>query len=201
MRSIRKAMRQAGGGSFKYTGRRTLHLEPLESRLNPSLHTWTGGGGASSIVWSDPRNWNAAGPPAGDANADIVFPVVGTGGSYSSRDDLTALLPIHSVQFTSLGGVSLDAIAGLTLSLRARGMLQSSAGHNVFGIDLLLVDDPSGSPGDHTLQVDNSATQLDMVRGIAGSASENLVKSGTGTLTLNGVNKTYAGATVIMAGQ
>jgi autotransporter-associated beta strand protein len=127
--------------------------------------------------------------------------VVGTGGSYSSRDDLTALLPIHSIQFTNPGGVSLDAIAGLTLSLRARGMLQSSAGHNAFGIDLLLVDDPSGSPGDHTLQVDNSATQLDMVRGIAGSASENLVKSGTGTLTLNGVNKTYAGATLIIAGQ
>src|SRR5260370_29216581 len=58
--------RTAARGKPSYRPR----LEALELRLSPATHTWTG---AVNNLWSVPGNWTG-GSPAGDANADLVFP-------------------------------------------------------------------------------------------------------------------------------
>src|SRR5262245_12896576 len=47
------------------------HPEPLEDRLAPALHIWSG---AVSSLWSDARNWSQGGSPYGDPDALLGFP-------------------------------------------------------------------------------------------------------------------------------
>src|SRR5438477_12980878 len=65
-------------------------LEGLELRLSPATHTWTG---AVNNLWSVPGNWTG-GTPAGDANADLVFPAASR---KDSLDDFAGPLSVHSI--------------------------------------------------------------------------------------------------------
>ncbi|HEV3258723.1 MAG TPA: hypothetical protein VG013_17770, partial [Gemmataceae bacterium] len=74
-------------------------MEQLENRLTPTTHIWSG---AVSTLWSVAGNWSAGGSPAGDSNADLVFPASGAT-RLTSRDDLAQSAPIHSIQFNGSG--------------------------------------------------------------------------------------------------
>src|SRR5581483_4033373 len=71
------------------------HFEPLEHRLSPATHTWTGGGFPSSNVWSDPANWSVVppsqntAPMSGEANVVLIFPAVTT--TTTTNNDITNL--------------------------------------------------------------------------------------------------------------
>lgn len=51
-------------------------------------HTWSGGGGADTN-WSNPANWDGAGPSDNEVGASLTFPALG--GHYDSHNDLSGL--------------------------------------------------------------------------------------------------------------
>src|SRR5262249_20801977 len=60
-------------------------LEPLEDRLAPAMHVWSG---AVSELWSDSRNWSSGGTPNGEHAADIIFPATDVALFTSNNDTM-----------------------------------------------------------------------------------------------------------------
>ena len=52
--------------------RSQLRVEPLEDRLVPAVHTWTGAS-TSGTHWSDAANWAGGAPAAGESNVVLNF--------------------------------------------------------------------------------------------------------------------------------
>src|SRR5207302_340984 len=108
-RAKRRARRLVPGQLF-----RRLQLERLEDRLAPAIHTWTG---ALNNLWSNSANW-AQGSPAGDSDADLIFPA-GAQNIDPNNNDLPGL-SVHSVKISGAGynivgnGITLNA--GITLT-------------------------------------------------------------------------------------
>jgi autotransporter-associated beta strand protein len=76
-------------------------LEILEDRLAPATHTWTGLS-ATSSNWSDPANWDVAGPPvAGTLDNQLAFPAAA---QLSNTNDINNLFA-SSISFTAPGYV------------------------------------------------------------------------------------------------
>jgi autotransporter-associated beta strand protein len=155
---------------------RPLQLEALEDRLVPATHTWTG---AASDLWSDNANWTG-GSPAGDSNADLVFP---SGAMHVSTNNDLSDLTIHSITLTGTGYV----LGGNAITLNAG--IAASAASLAISMNISL-------GGGQSFRVDAGANL-----GISGvlSGTGSLTKSGTAMLVLSGTN-IYTGATTVTAG-
>ena len=166
------------------------------------------GGHESSDDWGSGRNWNPNGLPANDGSADIIM-----SGTVRLTPNVDQAWDIHSLKFNLSAGAFVTG--GSPLFIRAGGIENASENLQVFNNNIFprssqtwdafsgpmefnaLIEAFTGSP---TLTVDGA---FDVT--FNGNVSESgvtleLAKTGTGTLTLNGSDNTYSGATTVHAG-
>jgi autotransporter-associated beta strand protein len=179
-------------------------LEPLEQRLAPAVHQWTG---STSSLWSDTRNW-INGSPAGDPAADLVFPTVS---NRASRNDLSGLA-VHALTFSAngftisgnplrlSGGIS-DQVSGTTvgsnnllldLTLTAAQTFSVTQGRS----ESLYVNGAINLNG-NTLTLDGDGFVLSLGSTVSGAGG--LVKNGRVEGVLASANS-YTGPTTVNAG-
>jgi autotransporter-associated beta strand protein len=182
-------------GSFARRSRRLvslrkLHrvprLEPLEDRLAPAVHTWTG---AVDGSWANDANW-MGGSPAGDMAADLVFP--SNAMNFTNTNDITTAFSVQSITFS---GDNNYTIGGNAITLNIGGILLDSTVTSAtetlnLGITLAAAQTWSVTEAGATLAV-NSV--------LSGEAGTGLTKAADGTLTLSAAN-TYMGPTSVNAG-
>jgi autotransporter-associated beta strand protein len=184
-----KAQRRDNRSSARFPQSRPLTLEPLETRLTPATHVWSG---AASTLWSNPANWSAGGSPAGDASADLVYPASGVT-RFTSKDDLPVNSPIHSIHFDDRG-YDLTATLGNQIQLGENITATNISGVNAIDLNISL------AAANHTMTVANDGV-LDIVRYLSGGAAgSNLVKDGAGELEFLGNGNDYKNATHVQAG-
>src|SRR5262249_54383441 len=99
------ANRQAAAKRRSRTGFRP-HLEPLEDRLAPATHVWSG---AFSSLWSDDRNWSSGGSPYGDGGDAVVllFPSSGVA-RFTSTHDRQEVVRVSSLIFFGGDGFTVN---------------------------------------------------------------------------------------------
>jgi autotransporter-associated beta strand protein len=149
--------------------------------------------GAASTLWSVNGNWSSGGSPAGDSNADLVFPASGVT-RYTSKDDLALSTAIHSIAFNDRG-FDLTAPPGQAIVLDTDITATNTSGGNIIDIGISLATD-----ADHTLSVAGDGV-LDINRRVLdGSATKSLIKAGVGELVFVADNNGYKNATHIQAG-
>lgn len=104
--------------------------EPLEARIAPATHTWTGAG--ADNLWSNAANWTG-GSPATDVsgNIDLIFPT--NAAQLVVQNDIAALV-VDSITFNAAGGTSAN---GYTLNGNTFTINTSAAGQDPFGIDVV----------------------------------------------------------------
>jgi autotransporter-associated beta strand protein len=159
--------------------RRALMVDVLESRLAPTVSTWSG---AVSNLWSDSGNWDV--PPT--AGNDLVFPA--NAANLTNTDDLGAGTGFGSLTIAGSG----YTIGGNAIALTGNLDSSQSSGSNT--VDLPIT--ASGS-GPLAVTVDQSGAAL--VLGGVISGSSGLTMSGAGALDLAGAN-TYTGTTTVSGG-
>src|SRR6516164_8683333 len=177
---LSKAQRRGNRSAARLPRSRPLTLEPLETRLTPATHVWSG---AASTLWSNPANWSVGGSPDGDASADLVYPASGAT-RFTSKDDLAFDKPIHSIQFDGVGydiGYDLNATPpGNEIRLGANITTTNTSGVNAIDLDISL------AASDHTVTVAGEGV-LDIIGNVSGGiAGSNLVKGGAGELVFFG---------------
>src|SRR5437660_348152 len=104
------AERRRGSGK-RGRGCRWLEVEPLETRLAPAVHTWTGLGTTNN--WSDAGNW-IEGTPAGDPSATLILPAAPRQTNTNDLADVT----IHSMTFASnytINGMAISLNTSITV--------------------------------------------------------------------------------------
>jgi autotransporter-associated beta strand protein len=162
---------------------RGLQLEWLEERLAPATYTWSG---AVSNLWSNNANW-AGGSPAGDPNANLVFPS-GAKNIDTNNNDLVGLT-IGSMTFSG-GGYK---IFGNAVTLNAGITLTSEATESIhFNPNIVL-----GAA--QTFAVTDAGVALYLEGTVSGAGSARLTEAGAGILALDAAN-TFEGGTVLSAG-
>ena len=117
-------------------------LEPLEDRLTPAVHEWTGLG--ANNLWSNPQNWTN-GSPAADLSGDVdlVFHTnLTTPANLATQNDLVGLV-VDSITF--------DANAGTVGPTTFATGGTSTAGYTVSG-NAITVD--TGGPGQDPFAID-----------------------------------------------
>lgn len=165
--------------------------------------TWTGDGGNGN--WTDAANWNPNGVPA--AGANLIF-----GSSTELTVDTEANRSLGTLTFSS--GAGAYTIENNTLTL-AGNLTNNSTSLQTITSSLALAANLTlaATAGDLALsaiQLTNSNTARTLtfdgaknttVAGVIsdGGSDSNLIKNGTGTLTLQGTN-TYSGTTTLNAG-
>jgi autotransporter-associated beta strand protein len=164
---------------------RRLRLEPLEDRLTPATHTWTGVG----VYWSDPTSWTQdplAPALTCDHSPDLVFPASAWSNN-ACVNDLTGCT-VRSITFTGgyydLTGNPISLTGGITVNAGQIGTVH-------LGLVLPIV--PGYFPP--YLQA-ASGGDLDILGSISGPGS--LMTLGQGQVGLAGPG-TYAGSTYIGA--
>jgi autotransporter-associated beta strand protein len=165
--------------------RRSLRpcVKPLETRLQPAVHTWTG---ASSAVWSNAGNWTG-GTPANDSQAALVFP--SGAANLVNTNDLTGL----SLSSVTLAGPGYD-ITGNGVQLVAGGSITSSNATGANEIDLAFA-----LLGGATLDPATSSTTLTLGGPLSGSGD--VTVSGNGPVIFSGDQaNTYTGNTNVNSG-
>jgi autotransporter-associated beta strand protein len=175
-----------------------LRVEPLEERLAPAIHVWTG---PLDGLWSNTANWNGGVP----TNLEPDFTVVEFGNGTRSIDDIGGLA-INEIHFTGSDNV----IEGATsLQIGGSGFGQFKAeidtdggGYNLIAADLPIVVATENSPG-LMINLDNlftAAGTLEIASTISGVLPPDGVGlGGDGTLRLS-ANNTYPGQTLIAGG-
>lgn len=156
-----------------------LRLEPLEDRLAPATHVWTGGALSNNVT--NDNNWNIGAPNSPDDV--LVFPV-----SAQSRvvdNNFAAGITFNSLIFQGSG----YTLRGNRLNLGAGGINASGSGaiSNEIRLDLSL-------GATRTITVGTS-DRLEITGDIIGNGG--LTKEGTGTLTLVSNTNSYAGLTTV----
>src|SRR5437588_12416358 len=121
-----------------------LRIEPLENRLVPATHMWTG---AANNLWSNNGNWIGGAPASSESNVVLIFPAVPA--NTTNVNDI-ASLTIQSISFSGNG----YAISGSPINLT--GGLTADA--NVTTGDTFNVDTALG--GTQTWMVTNGGTTL-----------------------------------------
>ena len=165
---------------LRMTPNRTLLFAALilacaGSALHAATNTWSGDG--RDNLWSNPDNWTTAPPDARDNNLHLVFPVQ----TRLSQQTVNDIRGLTAVSLRLLGSnYELAALSSAeSLTLAAGGILICLGAGNELSLPLDVEN------GIANLAVSN-AVQL-IVRGtVAGPGS--LVKSGTGTLRIEGTN-------------
>jgi autotransporter-associated beta strand protein len=170
---------------------RPLTLEQLETRLTPATHIWSG---AVSDLWSVSGNWSSGGSPSGDSSPDLIFPSSGVT-RYTSRDDLSGSIAIHSIQFNDRG---FDLVGtpdnDHTLDLATDISATNTSGGNSIEINISL------TAADHTMTVADDGV-LNVVKGVYGGVSgSTLTKDGLGELVFTNDSNTYANNTRVKEG-
>jgi autotransporter-associated beta strand protein len=182
-KSLTSGRRRGTAASRKPSCR--LQVEPLEDRLTPATHTWTGAG----VYWSDPTSWTQAqGAPAltCDHSPDLVFPVSAWSNN-ACVNDLTGFT-VRSITFT--GGFY--DLTGNPISLTG-GITVNASQIETVHLGLVLPIVPGYFPP--YLQA-ASGGDLDIRGSISGPGS--LMTLGQGQVDLAGPG-TYAGSTFIWA--
>ena len=185
-------------------------IQPFQVDASAS---WTG---ANSSLWSNPLNWTLGGPPTGaqiasfdanftSANQPNIIAATAVGALHVAADvtqnvtisaSAANILTINGVGST---GVLIDNGAAFTLEITARVALggpqtwTNNSGNlfTVSGATLAL-------GGSDTLTVNGTGDTL-ISAVISGGMGSDLIKDGTGTLTLTRVN-TYDGDTIVNGG-
>lgn len=162
-----------------------LHLEQLENRVTPAVHTWTGGAWNDPLgnLWSRDSNW-VGGSPAGDSAAQLIFP---TANHKSNKNDLVGL-HVQTIEFTDLG----YSISSNPITL-AGTITDNLSLTNTISFPVALT---GGGWFPHVVSV-TSGGILKMEGALTGPGA--IAKLDAGTLTFGGAN-TYAGLTYIAAG-
>ena len=113
------------------------HIEVLEARIAPAVHTWIGTG--ADNLWSNAANW-VGGSPATDASGDIdlVFPT--NAAKLVVQNDISNLT-VDSITFSVGNGTSAN---GYTINGNSIIINTGAAGQDPFGIDVAAgVADPT----------------------------------------------------------
>src|SRR6185369_5614259 len=157
----------------------------FSSTLFAASHIWTG---AANGAFSNPANW-IGGSPAGDAAADLTFPV---GAPVMTLTNDIAGLTVHSILFRGSG----YSIAGNAITFASATITDSSLGWNTIATDIVLAG---------TSTITTSGTIY-----LNNELSLNGTISGTGGVTIDGGGRTifggtaantYSGTTSVVDGQ
>jgi len=157
----------------------------FSSTLFAASHIWTG---AANGAFSNPANW-IGGSPAGDAAADLTFPV---GAPVMTLTNDIAGLTVHSILFRGSG----YSIAGNAITFASATITDSSLGWNTIATDIVLA-------GTSTITT-NGTIYLNNELSLNGTIS------GTGGVTIDGGGRTifggtaantYSGTTSVVDGQ
>jgi autotransporter-associated beta strand protein len=164
-----------------------LRLEPLEDRLAPAVHTWTG---AVDGSWANDANW-LGGSPAGDMSADLVFS--SNAMNFINTNDITTPFGVQSITFS---GDTSYTIGGNPLSLNSGGVLLDSTVTSA--ADTLNLDITLGVA--QTWSVTGPNATLVMNGMLSGGTGAGLTKAANGTLSLAGGNALLQGGVTLNAG-
>jgi autotransporter-associated beta strand protein len=172
---------------------RRLDLELLETRLTPSVRTWTGLG--TDNLWSDNRNWaNNIGPSSGD---DLVFPKSAL--QLTSVNNLGSTNSPFTFKTITLngGGYTLGGNPIILGGLGINGTITDKSGavsNNIaFNIQF------AGTGGTETFTILPN-TLLTLAGQISGSSSTQIKKLDLGTLVLAGDDTNFNGPITINQG-
>ena len=177
-----KSCKSGCGGSCG-ARRKSLSLEPLESR--ELLSIWTGSGG-SNHLWSNPANWDTV-PTSG---ADLVFQ--GTG--VATQNDLAAGMSFHSIEFAN-SNFSITAAndgSAHNIALTSGVTVDSNVANSAIALDVAL-------GGSATVSVATLESLTISGKLSDGGTARSVTKTGPGVLTLSGTDS-YTGGTIISAG-
>ena len=196
------------GASLLLTG-----LAPQVTAEVDANASWTG---ANSSIWSIPGNWTAGGPPNANqiASFDGAFanqPTI-TGGTAVGElhmatgvaQDVTIfatganILTIEGVGGT---GILIDNASAFTLTIAARvGVDASQTWTNNSGNLFTVSGTTLGLGENNTLTVNGTGnTLISAVTDGAGGSGSAIIKDGSGTLTITGINA-YSGGTTVNGG-
>ncbi len=145
-----------------------------------ATYTWTGAAGDGQYVNS--ANWLGNSAPPNNGTASLVF-----GNSGAGTVTLPLLLNVSDLQFThTTGSYTFNASPGALLTLR--NGLSTSGGTTLLNNNLLI-----NFAGAQTVTTSNGSS-LTLAGPLLGNGT--LIKAGTGTLTLTGLNVTTGGTRV-----
>ena len=179
----------------RFDARRSTYriwFEPLEDRLAPAAHIWTGNAGAGFPQWSNGSNWNSA---IGSTETAITFTFPSVTNK-TAQDDIPGLM-VDQVLFTS-SGYTISGNGSATL------VLSGATGDNIFsnstGINKIDSSLPLLLTGGNRFDVAAGGTlSVGSVIGDGGSAGSLTQTTGAGSLVLQGAN-TFTGAVTVNAG-
>ena len=171
--------------------------EPLETRIAPAVHTWTGAG--ANNLWSNDDNWTGGSPASdGSGNIDLVFPT--NAARLVVQNDIAALA-VDSITFNAAGGTSKT---GYTINGNTILISTGASGQDPFGID---VTTGVADPTDGITQTFNTNIALSVLSDATFRTQQNLsrltfngdLNLGTRTLTIDasGINNINAQSFVI----
>ncbi len=178
-----------------------LNLEELETRLAPTVYTWTGASaatnGASFNKWSDAGNWAAPGVPTVGAAVDLNFQNAGT--SFFTADNDIAGLVVHQLTIATdsstnpSNAFTLTGTQTLTLADPGTGtaaiLVNSGSLNTVITMGIHLGGALSST---ESIKVQASAS-LRISGPLTGNSLTQLSKDGVGPLTLSGNNSGFGG--------
>lgn len=169
-----------------------------------ATYIWDGGGADNN--WSTPANWSPDGAPPSNGTADLQF-----AGSTRLTPNAQSAYSINSLAFNS--GAGAFTLGGSSLTIGGGGITQNSTNTetinnalvlgaaqtwNVNAGSLFLGTSATINNGGFGLTVNTATgTSATFAGGMSGAGG--LIKSGAGTLVLNG-SSSYAGGTTISAG-
>src|SRR5262245_46156911 len=165
-------------------------VEPLEDRLSPAAHTWTG---AVDQNWSNNGNWLGSAPTVAEGNVVLTFPPAAA--NIATIDDIPGLDDVLAINiagngYSFTGGNTITANTGSGLVIETGAVVTSP--NTMIDLPIIL-----GAAQSLTVNVGNALASLTLVQGFTGG--DNLTKNGLGKFTVNsGAN--YTGSTTVNGG-
>jgi hypothetical protein len=163
-------------------------LEPLELRLAPATHFWTGEGSpGQQHLWSNSDNWDND-SPGGDPDAVLDYPSDVYLYNGSSSDDYPGEIPIRSIVFHR-GSYFVGNASGSSAELIDNVGALYDDGTTNLNLDMRL------TAAAHVFKVDGGS--LELSGKLTGGGV--ILKQGGGTLTFDGDAGSYQGVIAVRA--